>query len=77
MGEGLDEMAFNDARAPLDGVGGAKNAVDVVLVFRILFQPQQAGFHLGKLFAAFLDEDAGNFVHVCSPLPVRASHGQE
>jgi len=42
MGEGLDEVAFNDARAPLDGVGGAKNAVDVVLIFRVLFQSQQA-----------------------------------
>ena len=64
MRECFDEMAFDDARATLDGVSGAENAVDVVLVVRILLQLEQARFHLGQLLAAFLDEDAGNFVHV-------------
>ena len=62
--EGFDEAAFDDAGAALDGVRGAEDGVDVVVVVGRLFQAQQAGFHFGELLAAFLDEDAGDFVHI-------------
>lgn len=62
--EGLDEMAFDDARGAFDRVGGAEDAVDVVVVVGLLLQLQQAVFHGLQLFAAFLDENAGEFVHV-------------
>ena len=38
VGEVFDERAFDDARAALDGVGGAEDGVDVVAVVRILFE---------------------------------------
>ena len=47
MGEGDDEVAFDNASTSLDGVCRAEYRVQVVVVARILLQSQQAGFHLG------------------------------
>jgi hypothetical protein len=59
----FDEMAFDDARSALDGVRSAEYAVDYIVIVGLLFQFQEAGFHRLKLLSAFLNEDAGQFIH--------------
>src|SRR5574343_992469 len=56
-------MAFDDARAALDGVGCPEDGIDVVVVVRVLLELEQSRFHVSQLFPAFLNEDAGDFVH--------------
>ena len=68
MGEGDDEVTFDDAGTALDGMCSAKNGVNVVVIVRVLFQSQQAGFHFRQLLAAFLHEYAGDLIHVRSPV---------
>ena len=46
----------------------AENGVDIIRVVRMLFEPQQAGFHFRELLPAFLNEYVGQFVHALFPV---------
>jgi hypothetical protein len=64
MGEGHHRFQVKQAGRALDGVGGAEDGVDqVVLVFGLL-HGQQGGFHVLQQFAAFGNEGVQGLVDV-------------
>ena len=55
VGEVDDIVALDDARPALDGVGGAKDRIEGVVVRRILLQAQEIFIQAGEEFLAFRD----------------------